>query len=327
MKNSLNKSESLVNFFLLSEIILLAFLIKFIQISHLFFKAVVYRDNAWLFQRAAYATKDGMISKSIYERNISKISELLQNAHKKCIRILSDDRLNLSANVFMQPAYSCKWVIIVHGYSGQNKEMYAHAVEFFSMGYNVLLPDLRGHGKSEGKHICFGWFDRFDILSWAKYIIKTDNNAQIALYGVSMGGSAVLMAGGEIMPKNIKCIISDCAFTSASEELFWYLKYYLNLPSFPFVPLADIICLKYAGFGLSEASALSQVEKCETPLLFIHGGRDRFVPTYMVYKLYKKARCKKALYVVKKAGHGISSEVAGKRYWNRVEGFLNRHII
>lgn len=36
------------------------------------------------------------------------------------------------------------------------------------MGYNVLLPDLYGHGESEGDHIQMGWKDRWDVIRWSE---------------------------------------------------------------------------------------------------------------------------------------------------------------
>ena len=38
-----------------------------------------------------------------------------------------------------------------------------------------------------------GWDDRLDIISWANSIIKEDKQAEIVLYGTSMGGSTCLL--------------------------------------------------------------------------------------------------------------------------------------
>ena len=60
--------------------------------------------------------------------------------------------------------------------------------KFYDMGYNVLIPDLRGHGMSEGDYIGMGWDERLDIIDLINYIIDVDKDSEIVLFGVSMGG-------------------------------------------------------------------------------------------------------------------------------------------
>ena len=56
------------------------------------------------------------------------------------------------------------WVIGAHGYTETACSMVGIAKQFLNYGYNVLLPDLRAHGKSEGKYIGMGWLDRLDLI-------------------------------------------------------------------------------------------------------------------------------------------------------------------
>ncbi|WP_143805201.1 alpha/beta hydrolase, partial [Oenococcus oeni] len=83
------------------------------------------------------------------------------------------------------------------------------------MGFNVLLPDDRGHGQSMGEYISFGWLDRLDYLQWLKKIIKrVGPKSEILLFGVSMGASTVEMLSGEDLPSQVKCVIADCGYSS-----------------------------------------------------------------------------------------------------------------
>ena len=81
-------------------------------------------------------------------------------------------------------------------------------------GWNVLLPDMRTHGESEGKYIGMGWLDRLDVLKWIDLIRERDEQAQIILHGVSMGGATVMMTSGEALPENVRAVIDDCGYTS-----------------------------------------------------------------------------------------------------------------
>ena len=42
---------------------------------------------------------------------------------------------------------------------------------FYEMGYNVVLPYLRAHGKSEHSHCTMGWLERLDVIDWINFIV------------------------------------------------------------------------------------------------------------------------------------------------------------
>ncbi len=240
--------------------------------------------------------------------------------------IKSFDNLALKAKVYARKEYSDKWAVIVHGYSGNAAQM-GHYVEQYSLeGYNVVTPDCRGHGKSKGHYIGMGWDDRHDIRMWIDKIIKRDSNAKIALMGVSMGASAVLSVSGEKLPENVKCIISDCAFTSARDIFAYNLKKDYNLPEFPFIQAADFVSRIRAGYSFSDASAISQVKKSQTPTLFIHGGEDSFVPLYMQKELFEACSAEKDILVVPGAIHGSAAKIDPEGYWNKIWTFSEKFL-
>ena len=63
------------------------------------------------------------------------------------------------------PKTTEKTAVVVHGYQVRSEGM-LHIAYLYNhdMGYNVLLPDLYGHGESEGDHIQMGWKDRWDVI-------------------------------------------------------------------------------------------------------------------------------------------------------------------
>lgn len=218
------------------------------------------------------------------------------------------------------------WVVAVHGYMSQAKELSDVANTFASMGYNVLLPDLRGHGKSQGDNIGMGDWDSDDILEWISMINKQNPNAQILLYGVSMGASTILMdTGKKQLPSNVFAAIEDCGYTTAWKEFSYQLKKIFGLPTFPVLDAANIVTMLRAGYNLKDADALSAVKKSHTPTLFIHGSADDFVPTKMVYSLYDAATCKKQLLIIKGAAHAKSRSVDPTTYWSTIKQFIHTY--
>lgn len=220
-----------------------------------------------------------------------------------------------------------KWMVVVHGYMSEAKNMSEVANHFADQGYRVLVPDLRSHGQSEGDSIGMGAWDSEDIVEWTNYILKQDSSAIIGLYGISMGASTVMMASGnEQLPDAVQVAVEDCGYTSAWDEFSFQLDDLFGLPSFPALDAANLVTKLRAGYNLKDADALSAVEKKKIPMLFIHGDADAFVPTEMVYPLYKAATGEKELMIVKGAEHGKSREMDPKAYWKKVDTFLNKYI-
>ena len=238
--------------------------------------------------------------------------------------IESYDKLQLHSYVVNQN--SNKWAIVVHGYGGSGKLMSDKSKYFYDMGYNVLIPDLRGHGKSEGDYIGMGWKDRLDIISWINFITKENPNAEIVLHGTSMGAATVLMTSGENLPSNVKAIVADCAYTSAWDEFSYQLETYLKVPSYYILNVTNMVTKLKAGYSLKEASALESVKKATVPILFIHGDKDKFVPYSMMDKLYDATNSPKEKLTIEGGEHANSDLVSPFLYWLTVEDFLNQYV-
>lgn len=252
----------------------------------------------------------------------------LQQQPIEKVGLQSYDSLNLVGHWLSATKPAEITVIIAHGYSGSGLQMDALAKLYHEQfGYNVLMPDNRGHGESGGNYIGFGWHDRKDYLMWIDYVInRKGQDESIVLHGLSMGGATVLMTSGEPLPNQVKAIVSDCAYTSVQDQLRYQLKMMFRLPAFPFLQLTSLLCKLRAGYSFGEASALLQVAKATKPILFIHGDEDSFVPTSMVYLLYEQCSSDKELYIVPGAGHGLAYLTDPTNYKKAVQNFLNKQF-
>lgn len=242
--------------------------------------------------------------------------------------IASDDGLTLRGHYLKAKEPTLITVVLAHGYSGKGKDM-ASLAELYheTMRFNVLMPDHRGHGDSEGEYIGFGWHDRKDYMKWIEEIVRRNgDDAQIVLHGISMGGATVLMTSGEPLPAQVKCIVADCAYSSVKDILAYQLKRIYKLPAFPFIPLTSFVCKLKAGYYFGEASAMDQVAKNKKPILFIHGEEDTFVPTEMVHRLYEKSKGYKEIFLVPKAGHGTAYATDKTGYTRKVKEFVQRFV-
>ena len=255
------------------------------------------------------------------------IDWILNNPNQTEEYINSFDNLKLHSYKILNENKTNNWIISVHGYGGDSKKVSTYARHFYDMGYNVLLPDLRGHGQSEGEYIGMGWHDRLDIINWINYILEEDKNANIMLHGVSMGAGTVTMVSGEKLSKNVKGIIADCGYTSAWDQFSYQLKTIFNLKEFPILQVSDLFAKVKAGYSIKDASAIEQVKKSNIPILYIHGDKDTFVPYYMMQELYDATPSKeKQMLTIKGAKHAKASEVNPKLYWKTIYEFTNKHM-
>lgn len=215
--------------------------------------------------------------------------------------ITSKDKLKLSGNYKTQDSH--KWALIIHG-------------------YNVLLPDDRASGKSEGNHIGMGYLDKNDMKLWINWILNKDPQAKIIVHGVSMGGATTMMLSGD-HPKNVVGYVEDCGYTSVYDIFSSELKKRFGLPPFPVMDISNMMSNIEAGYDFKKASSLEAVKKCNKPMMFIHGTKDDFVPYSMGLEVYKAANCEKELYSVKGATHANSLYMNPDAYWNKVFKFIN----
>ena len=251
---------------------------------------------------------------------------LLKYSNYEDLFINSKDNLKLHNFLIKNENKSNKWVIAVHGYTSQGTYMASYAQNFYDMGYNIIIPDLRGHGKSEGTYIGMGCDERFDIIDLINYINDNFKDSQIVLFGVSMGAATVMSTSGEKLPSNVKAIIEDCGYTSTWSQFAYQLKALFKLPSFPMMHTASIICKLRSGYFISEASPIKQIKNSITPTLFIHGDKDSFVPFFMLDELYNASPVEKEKLIIPGAKHARASYVNPKLYWETVENFLEKYI-
>ncbi|MGL5378543.1 alpha/beta hydrolase [Clostridium sp.] len=257
--------------------------------------------------------------------NITDEQWLLEKSNYEDLYMTSKDGLKLH-NYLINNGDSNKWAITVHGYTSEGYKTASYARRFHEMGYNVLVPDLMSHGTSEGDYIGMGWDERYDIIDLINYIVEKDSDAEIVLFGVSMGAATVMNVSGEELPTNVKAIVEDCGYTSVWDEFAYQLNDLFGLPPFPMMHISNMIAKVKAGYSIKEAAPIKQIAKSKTPTLFIHGDEDDFVPYFMLDELYNAANVEKEKLIIKGAGHAKASDVDPKLYWETVNSFLNKYV-
>ena len=267
--------------------------------------------------------------KAIIKKNIENFDtftdEFLERSPSKSITIQSEDGLKLAGE--FHSAESHRYAILIHGYMGNRTQMRHLAAVYSSWGFNTLLPDNRAHGESEGKWVGMGWLDKDDIMRWIDWISQRDEKVEIILHGISMGGATVMMVSGMNLPDNVKAAVEDCGYTSAWDIFRDELKALFHLPSFPLLNMYSLMSRIIAGYSPKEASSLKMLRKSRIPMLFIHGGDDNFVGTYMLDINYEaKINGEKQKLLIEDAGHGEAYLRDPERYFMAVRKFIFPYV-
>lgn len=225
---------------------------------------------------------------------------------------------------------SKRFVICIHGYNCNGPDECSHLFGFYHdvLGYNYFLPDLRGHGRSEGNAVGFGALDSKDIKLWIDYLVnRFGEDIEIIIHGISMGAATAMLVNSQNPQPQVKLIIEDCGFTNAFEEMMSTVKAAAGY-GFPLVmSLGNIFCRLIAGYDLKkDADPLGKMKDAVNPVLFIHGGEDTFVPTYMCHKLYDACPTPKDKLIVEGAMHAYSYYDGKEEYEKKVTEFIDKHI-
>lgn len=272
----------------------------------------------------------GKLSRKNFAKNLDKYGvdySWFDSVRKEKI-IIENNGTKLCGFLIRTQKVSDKIAILNHGYFQDHKDMQPFAEFFLSKGYNVLMPDARACGESDGDVIGMGYLDRLDIKKWVETTINIfGNKCQIILFGVSMGGAAVCMSAAELLPSNVKCVIADSAYDSAYSQFAYVLRKRTLLREFPVIKIANKCAKLFGKYSLREASTIKHVAKSKLPILFIHGSKDGFVPAYMSHNLFHTLRPEmREIYISNGSDHMTSYHDNPKEYSEIVDKWLDRWV-
>ncbi len=253
-----------------------------------------------------------------------------KNQEPQYFEMINPRNFRLKAKYIPADKPSKKYVFCSHGYrSTGNGEFKLMAKFYHDMGINLFIVDHQAAGESDGKYIGFGYHESKDCILWLKWMLeKFGDDIEIILHGVSMGCATVLMMSGDPdLPSNVKFVVADCGYTSAYDEFEHILSTAMHLPNFPILYTSNFFNKLLNGWDFKDADPINRVHCAKVPIMFIHGGNDDFVPTYMVHQLYAACESEyKDLLVVEGAAHAESYPTDSAAYEAKVKEFAGKFL-
>jgi uncharacterized protein len=216
-------------------------------------------------------------------------------------------------------------VIVIHGHGGNRHTSLAFAGHLYP-AFTLLLPDLRGHGDSAGRHTSAGYLERLDVAGAADYL-RGLGYERVGVLGISMGAATAILAAAA--SKSIDAVIADSSFA----RLRHAVREGARIRGYPGPitrPLAYLCCqtaalrLRYpmrAGDPLVAIGAIAP-----RPLLLIHGEEDDLIRVDNARALYSAAGEPKELWVLPGVGHGQAIEAEPEGYRKRTLEFFRRSL-
>jgi predicted alpha/beta hydrolase len=112
-------------------------------------------------------------------------------------------------------------VALLHGAGSTRSSVLDHAVVLARHGYGVLLFDARGHGRSGGRAMDFGWYGDQDLAAAVSFLQhRTDvDGEQIAAVGLSMGGEEAI--GAAATDPRIRAVVAEGATNRVTGDRAW----------------------------------------------------------------------------------------------------------
>lgn len=260
------------------------------------------------------------------ERLCCENAAVLENGDCISLSINGRGGQRLVGHLHLSPSPK-RTIIAMHGWRTTWARDFGAVSEFWhSNDCNVLYVEQRGQAQSEGRYIGFGITERFDCLSWIERLNREAEISRLPIYlcGVSMGASTVLMATGLELPKNVHGVIADCGFTSPHDVFKHVVNKNLHFPYGKLIERqVDRRCIRRLGLDPHEYSTLEAMQHCKIPVMFVHGGADRFVPVRMTYDNYRACASRKRMLIIPQADHGMCYFTAKVRYQREMLDFFS----
>jgi uncharacterized protein len=210
--------------------------------------------------------------------------------HYRDLELVSDDGERLHGWWIGTRTDPLGHLLVCHGNAGNVGDRVPHAALLTAAGFDVLLFDYRGYGRSSGSPSEEGTYRDARAALVCLLDQRAIDPARIFYLGESLGGAVALNLALERPPAGVVLL---SAFTGIRD---------LGRLHYPFVPPALVP---------DAYPTLRRIRELHAPLLVLHGERDEIVPLSHGRALFEAAPEPKRLHVFPGVGHNDLVSLAG----------------
>ena len=202
-----------------------------------------------------------------------------------------------------QPATAT--VVYAHGNGGNVSYCDWVGESLAARGFDVLLFDYRGYGRSEGETAGEGGLYA-DADAAYDFVTKERGvpARRVVLYGQSLGTAAVADVAAR---HECGALVLESGLSSAGDMAAAVMPW---LPRF------------VRGLTKNKLDTVSKLPRVGCPVFVVHGDRDGVIPASQGQRLFDAAPEPKRLLIIKGAGHNDLSIVGGEKYIDTLAEFV-----
>ena len=177
-------------------------------------------------------------------------------------------------------------VLVLHGLT-ESKASFPYrgaGLRLARMGYDVVLPDLRGHGRSGGKYVTYGAKEKHDVKAVVDNLLDEGNiHEPIYAFGATLGAATAIQYAA-IDPR-CKGVLAMTAYQDAETMA----RRRLMMLSEEDFAKALAKAGELADWDPKEASSVEAARNLTVPLMLVHGMIDLSVPLAHSEAIYAAA--------------------------------------
>jgi uncharacterized protein len=224
------------------------------------------------------------------------------------------------------PSENGAGVILQHGFKSDREELLEEAAMLANKGFGVLLSSIRAHDVNEGELIAFGLKEMPDLDAWVKFLQEQEGIENIGMLGNSLGGSLIIQYASA--NEDIKAVVAHSAFSSMRDTINTSVRYFTDLPAFPFATLIRFWAEQEIDGDIDEIDAKRWIgDISPRPILILHSISDIAISSESGALLFAAASEPKELWQVEGVDHAGFDTQLPEEFENKVVSFFDQFLL
>lgn len=235
--------------------------------------------------------------------------------------------LKIAAWWIPHPQAEGRCAVLIHGYADAKVGALAWAPVWHSLGFNLLVVDLRAHGESGGSVCTAGFRERHDLAQVIDELrtSRPDEARRVVLFGISLG--AAVAAAAALETSDISAVVMESPYADFRRAATAHMDR-LGAPGRPLQRAAIRLAEWLTRSDYDAVGPADLVARVPCPVLIIESGNDPYLAPddRAAFERAVASRGREqglgAIWTVKNVEHLMAVSADPQAYQERLRRFL-----